>query len=188
MSLSAFIRDHHEEIIVEFAVFAKTVMPTSADMSEAELRDHAEEILTAAVHDIGTAQTGEEQSRKSKGHGSARAMAASGGFMRITASTRLHVRIGVRGVSRAARHRVAAVRGERSIGPHGGLPIQRSRGRSADRIDGSVRGANGPFRDQFIGVLSHDLRTPLGVITTSAAVLAVPRTIRSDAGSWSRAS
>ena len=30
------------------------------------------------------------------------------------------------------------------------------------------------FRDQFIGVLSHDLRTPLGVITTSAAVLALP--------------
>ena len=51
MSLSAFIRDHHEEIIVEFAVFAKTLMPTSADMSEAELRDHAEEILTAAVQE-----------------------------------------------------------------------------------------------------------------------------------------
>ena len=27
MSLSAFIRDHHEEIISEFAVFAKTLMP-----------------------------------------------------------------------------------------------------------------------------------------------------------------
>ena len=30
------------------------------------------------------------------------------------------------------------------------------------------------FRDQFIGVLSHDLRAPLGVITTSAALLAFP--------------
>jgi hypothetical protein len=46
MSLSAFIRDHHEEIISEFAVFARTLMPPGADMTEAELRDHAEEILT----------------------------------------------------------------------------------------------------------------------------------------------
>jgi signal transduction histidine kinase len=30
------------------------------------------------------------------------------------------------------------------------------------------------FRDQFIGVLSHDLRTPLGAITAGAALLAVP--------------
>ena len=30
------------------------------------------------------------------------------------------------------------------------------------------------FRDQFIGVLSHDLRTPLGAITTATSVLAVP--------------
>ena len=32
----------------------------------------------------------------------------------------------------------------------------------------------GLFRDQFIGVLSHDLRTPLGVVTTGAALLAFP--------------
>jgi hypothetical protein len=47
MSLSVFIRDHHEEIISEFAVFAKTLMPPGAEMSEVELRYHAEEILTA---------------------------------------------------------------------------------------------------------------------------------------------
>jgi len=30
------------------------------------------------------------------------------------------------------------------------------------------------FRDQFIGILSHDLRTPLGAITASAALIALP--------------
>jgi hypothetical protein len=41
MSLSAFTHDHQEEIIVEFAAFARTLMPPGADMSEAELRDPA---------------------------------------------------------------------------------------------------------------------------------------------------
>ena len=52
MSLSAFIRDHHEEIISEFAVFARTLMPPGVEMTDAELRDHAEELLTAAVEDM----------------------------------------------------------------------------------------------------------------------------------------
>ena len=78
MSLSAFIREHHEEIISEFAVFARTLMPPGADMTEAELRDHAEDILTAIVHDISLAQTSEEQSRKSQGQGAANTMRASG--------------------------------------------------------------------------------------------------------------
>ena len=30
------------------------------------------------------------------------------------------------------------------------------------------------FRDQFIGILSHDLRAPLGAVTFGAALLAVP--------------
>jgi signal transduction histidine kinase len=30
------------------------------------------------------------------------------------------------------------------------------------------------FRDQFIGILSHALRTPLGAITTASALLALP--------------
>jgi hypothetical protein len=64
MSLSAFIRDRHEEIISEFAVFARTLMPPGADMTDAELRDHAEEILTAVVKDMSVAQTDDEQSRK----------------------------------------------------------------------------------------------------------------------------
>src|SRR5712672_493343 len=78
MSLSAFIHNHHEEIIRQFAVFATTLMPAGAAMSEAELRDHAEEILTAIGHDLGTAQTLDEQSQKSQGRGRAHLMAASG--------------------------------------------------------------------------------------------------------------
>jgi hypothetical protein len=59
-----FIRDHHEEITVAFAAFAKTLMPPGAEISAAELRDHAEDLLTAIVQDLGLAQNSREQSRK----------------------------------------------------------------------------------------------------------------------------
>jgi hypothetical protein len=39
MSLSAFIDDSHQEIIREFAAFAKTLMPPGTTMSDADLRD-----------------------------------------------------------------------------------------------------------------------------------------------------
>jgi hypothetical protein len=58
MSLNGFIRAHHEEIISEFARFARTLMPPGPEMTEAELRDHAEEILTAVVQDRATCSCG----------------------------------------------------------------------------------------------------------------------------------
>ena len=78
MSLSAFIRTHHEAIISEFAVFPKTPMAAGAEMTDAELRDHAEDILNAVVHDITIAQSSEEQSHKSQGGGSAQRREVSG--------------------------------------------------------------------------------------------------------------
>jgi signal transduction histidine kinase len=78
MSLREFIRTRHDDIIREFAAFAKTLMPPGVEMSDAELRDHAREILTAVVEDMHLQQTPDEQHRKSQGDGSARTMEASG--------------------------------------------------------------------------------------------------------------
>ena len=78
MALPEFIRDHQEEIIREFATFAKTLMPPDVQMTELELRDHAREILMAVVEDIRLLQTPGEQHRKSQGRGSAHTMEASG--------------------------------------------------------------------------------------------------------------
>lgn len=78
MSLPEFIHNHHEEIIGEFAAFAKTLMPAGAEMNDAELRDHAKEILTAIVEDMQVAQSSGEQHRKSQGLGVVRTMEVSG--------------------------------------------------------------------------------------------------------------
>jgi signal transduction histidine kinase len=175
MSLSAFIRNNHEEILTEFAVFARTLMPPDGAMSELELRDHAADILTAAVEDMAVVQSGEEQSEKSQGRGAVRSMESSG---RLHADDRIQHGFSFRSVLaefRALRATVLRLYAERGSGDVREVPrfneaidevLMESMERFAVRTD--------LFRDQFIGILSHDLRTPLGAITTAAALLAVP--------------
>jgi signal transduction histidine kinase len=175
MSLSAFVRDHHEQIISQFAGFARTLMPPGADMTEAELRDHAAEILTAVVHDISIAQTSDEQSRKSEGRGSANTMRASGW---LHADHRIQHAFTFRSVLaefRALRATVLRLYAESGAFDHTDMlrfneaideVLTESMERFAVQTD--------QFRDRFIGVLSHDLRTPLGAITAGAALLALP--------------
>ena len=175
MSLSAFIRDHHEEIIGEFAVFARTLMPPGADMSDAQLRDHADDILNAVVHDMSIAQTITEQALKSQGHGSANTMEVSG---RLHADDRIQHGFPFRAVLaefRALRATVLRLYAET------GAADLREVARFNEAIDESLTASMDrfavqadKFRDQFIGVLSHDLRTPLGAITAGAALLAIP--------------
>ena len=175
MSLSAFIRNHHEEIISEFAVFARTLMPPGADMSEEELRDHAEAILNAVVHDMSITQTSNEQTLKSRGRGSVKTMEASG---RLHADDRIQHGFPFRSVLaefRALRATILRLYAESGAGDLGEVvrfneAIDESLTASMDRF--AVQ--TDRFRDQFIGVLSHDLRTPLGAITAGAALLASP--------------
>jgi signal transduction histidine kinase len=175
MSLRAFIRDHHDEIISEFSVFAKTLMPPGAAMTEAELRDHAEEILIAVVEDMNIAQTSDEQSRKSQGRGSARIMEASG---KLHADDRIQHGFTFRSVLaefRALRATVLQLYAQSGASDLGDVrrfneAIDEALTESMDRF--AVQ--TDLFRDQFIGVLSHDLRTPLGAITVGTALLALP--------------
>jgi signal transduction histidine kinase len=175
MSLSAFISSHHEEIIREFAAFARTLMPPGADMSEEQLRDHAEEILTAVVHDMSIAQTSTEQALKSQGSGSANTMQASG---RLHADDRIQHGFPFRAVLaefRALRATVLRLYAESGVIDLGEVvrfneAIDESLTASMDRFAVQTE----KFRDQFIGVLGHDLRTPLGAITAGAALLAIP--------------
>lgn len=175
MSLSSFIRDHFEEIIGEFAVFAKTLVPPGAEMSEVQLRDHAEEMLTAVVRDMGTAQNGAEQSRKSRGRGSAHTMQASA---KLHADDRIQHGFTFRSVLAEFRALRATVLG--LYEDSGGTDLSQVR-RFNEAVDEALiesmdRFAEQTdfFRDQAIGILSHDLRTPIGAITTGAALLAVP--------------
>jgi signal transduction histidine kinase len=175
MSVSEFVRDHHEEIIREFAIFAETLMPPGVIMRNEELRDHAEELLTAIVLDMSGAQTAHEQSEKSRGVGTAQGMAASG---KLHADARILHGFSLRAVLaefralRATVLRLYEASGQTDLGEVRRFnesideALTESLNRYAARTDA--------FRDQFVGILSHDLRNPLGAITTGAALLAVP--------------
>lgn len=72
MRLPDFILANLEPILVEWEAFARRVWPDplqSAGVDPTKFRDHAEDILRAAVRDMASPQTSEQQSQKSTGMG-----------------------------------------------------------------------------------------------------------------------
>ena len=172
MSLKTLIRDNQEEIIREFSAFAKTLMPSDADMSEQDLRDHAAELLTAVVTDMGIRQTADEEARKSKGLGTAQTMAASGA---LHADDRILHGYSSRSVLAEFRAlRASVLKLYDNSGQTDCSEVRRFNEAVDEALTASMnRFANQTdlFRDQFIGIVSHDLRTPLGAITAGLAAL-----------------
>lgn len=172
-TLNAFIQGHHRDIIGEFSAFARTLMPPTSPMTDQELRDHCEELLLAIAEDLDTAQTSQEQSHKSRGQGSAKIMGFSG---RLHADGRLHhgfTLVQVLAEFRALRAsvlRLYELSGETDL-----AGVRRFNEAIDEALTESVTRYSAQtdlYRDQFVGILSHDLRNPLGAITAGAALLA----------------
>jgi signal transduction histidine kinase len=145
-------------------------------MGDAELRDHADEMLTAVVDDLSVPQSREEQYRKSQGRGAAQSMKASG---HLHADARIQHGFTFQSVLaefRALRASVLQLYAE-----SGASPDLREVRRFNEAIDEAMTVSMDRFavqtdllRDQFIGMLSHDLRTPLAAVTFGAALLVTP--------------
>ncbi len=67
MRLADFIQLNTETILKEWEAFAATRLPAAAHMRPLELRDHAKQILEAVVKDLSTPQTRGDQAAKSMG-------------------------------------------------------------------------------------------------------------------------
>jgi signal transduction histidine kinase len=172
VTLSEFIRGHTKEIVAEFEAFARTLMPADVDMIGSELTDHVEAILTAVAEDLDTPQSQDEQSRKSRGLGAQHAMAASG---QQHAETRL--RHGFTSGQVIAEFRALRASVLRLYERTGGSDFAGVR-RFNESIDEALTESTSRFgtltdlyRDQFVGILGHDLRNPLDAITAGAALL-----------------
>ena len=171
-SLGAFIQRNHGDIIEEFSAFARTLMPPNSPMTEQELRDHCEELLNGVAEDVGTQQTAQEQSDKSRGHGTAHRMRTAG---RLHAGGRLSQGFTLSHVIAEFRALRASVLRLYENSGDADLPGVR---RFNEAIDEALTESmihytaqTDLYRDQFVGVLSHDLRSPLGAIIAGAALL-----------------
>jgi len=67
MRLADFILRDMETILTQWEVFAGTLLPAAANMKSLGLRDHAQQILEAVAKDLSTSQTREAQIEKSTG-------------------------------------------------------------------------------------------------------------------------
>lgn len=67
MQLSQFIATGMERILEEWESFAATMLPAAAEMTPLALRDHARQIMEAVALDLQTPQTKHAQAEKSKG-------------------------------------------------------------------------------------------------------------------------
>jgi signal transduction histidine kinase len=172
MPLSGFIREHSERIIDDFEAFARTLMPAGENMVRRELRDHAKEMLAALVLDMEASQSVAEQSRKSMGHGTAHALASSG---QQHADAR--IRHGFTHAEVLAEFRALRASVLRLYEQSGATDLAGVR-RFNEAIDEALTesmtrytASTDRYRDQFVGILGHDLRNPLNAIAAGATLL-----------------
>lgn len=176
MRLADFILENIEPILQQWEDFAKTMTPAANGMDSVALRDHAEQMLLAIAADLRTAQSVKVRIAKSHGKASPSRDATpaethadirySSGFTiaQVIAEYRaLRTSVLVLWMSSDAaskEHEISdIVRFNEAIDQ----ALAESVVCYADAVDAA--------RNVFLGILGHDLRSPLGAILLSADVL-----------------
>lgn len=178
MRLSEFILKEMEKILVEWEAFAKTLYPVKTQMTPAGLRDHAEEILKTVAADLATEQTTKQQSEKSKG-----LVDQPEGAPDTAAQTHatLRAQSGMDIIQLAAEYRAlraSVLRLWRDSGLAGVDALQDVI-RFNEAIDQALAESVGFFSEQvdqarnlLLGMLGHDMRSPLNAIVLTSDHLA----------------
>jgi signal transduction histidine kinase len=174
MRLHNFIRHHREQILAEWESFASTVSPASGTMDVAALRDHADEMLTVIAADLMTAQSPDQQAEKSKGHAEGPDTVATAaeehGAARAESGYTIEEMVAEYRALRASVLKLwTRERGELKADDLEDLirfneAIDQSLAESVTEFNENVEEA----KEMFLAILGHDLRTPLGAISTSA--------------------
>lgn len=185
--LPDFILANIEDILAEWESFAHDIWPAPASTDPAELRDHAQAILLAAVADIRTPQSSAEQMDKSKGR---REPDVTG--QQLDNASHYHgtgrVESGFKIAELVAEYRAlraSVIHLWRKSQPNPAPQDLEDITRFHESIDQSLARAVHSFTDRidqarrlFLAILGHDLRTPLvamklatDLITLAAATL-----------------
>jgi signal transduction histidine kinase len=178
MRLAEFILQDMEAILAEWEAFAATLLPAAAGLTSLALRDHAQQILEAVAKDLTTPQSREEESEKSKGRapkveGAAETAAQTHAVLRARGGFDINQLVAE---YRALRASVLRLWIDAS-------PLDQTASedivRFNEAIDQAVAESVGHFhaqveraRNLLLGMLGHDMRSPLGTILGTASYLA----------------
>ena len=178
MRLADFILRDMEAILGNWEAFAATRVPAAASMSSLALRDHAQQILQAVAKDLATAQTEEAQEAKSLG------LASTPFPARETAAQThaiLRARSGFDINQLAAEYRAlraSVLRLWTDACQAEDRPLEDVI-RFNESIDQALAESVSFFtaqvdqaRNLLLGMLSHDMRSPLQTILATASYLA----------------
>lgn len=178
MRLAQYIRENVEPLVVEFAGFARTMVPPASTMSDVALRDHALEILLAIASDMEVAQTESERLEKSRSKTGTTpawgASAAAHGAMRQMVGFDLK-----QVVAEFRALRAAVLRRWQEHGGSVEKDALEDMTRFNEGIDQAVSESIDAYsarvaesREMFLAVLGHDLRSPLGALSGCLQLLA----------------
>jgi signal transduction histidine kinase len=178
MRLAEFILQDMEAILVEWEAFAATLLPAAGGMTSLALRDHAQHILEAVAKDLTTPQTQEAQVEKSKGRapkvvGAPETAAQTHAVLRARSGFDINQLVGEYRALRASVLRLWI--DARPLDQPGVEDVIRFN----EAIDQAIAESVGHFhaqveraRNLLLGMLGHDMRSPLNTIRTTASHLA----------------
>ncbi|MGJ7574692.1 ATP-binding protein [Variovorax sp. RB2P76] len=176
MRLSQFIKENVEPILVEWEAFARTMIPPAETMSVAELRNHAHEILLVIADEMESAQSEGEREAKSKGLAAPRSKTT---FAAVHGTLRQRVGFDLSQLSaeyRALRASVLRLWMAQVVTVDASVLEEVIR--FNEGIDQGLAEAMLTYsehmassRDTFLAVLGHDLRSPLGALSSCVYLL-----------------
>jgi signal transduction histidine kinase len=176
MRLADFILHNIEPILQQWEDFAKTLTPAAEGMDSTALRDHAEQMLRAIAADLITSQTHKARVLKSHGEGPSSEGVSAAETHAVTRQASGFTIGQMIAEYRALRTSVLVlwmppveVTKEQEISDiiRFNEAIDQALAESVVTYTTSVDAA----RNVFLGILGHDLRSPLGAISLSAEVL-----------------
>jgi len=174
--LVEFIKENTEQIVDEWETFARTLTPAAIDMTSLALRDHIHPILQFVVSDIDSPQSGTEQIEKSQGKKTksvTQSAAETHAGLRLSGGFDIDQMVSE---YRSLRASVIKLWSVENTEMHEEDIIDLTRFNEAidQALAESVRHYTQEVnraRNLFLGILGHDLRTPLNVISMSTDLM-----------------
>ncbi|CAB3760051.1 sensor histidine kinase [Paraburkholderia humisilvae] len=178
MRLADFILDHMEAILSRWEAFAGTLLPAATGMKSLALRDHAQQLLQAIAKDLSTPQSEDDQVEKSMGRASKMAgapetAAQTHALMRARSGFDINQLVAEYRALRASVLRLWT-EGREPDSHHVDDMV-----RFNEAIDQAIAESISYFsahvdqaRNLLLGMLGHDMRSPLQTIRITAAYLA----------------